>query len=182
MIPKSSGFRDKSMHKGVLRLALFFIALTILPDVARAQEAWAIYRNDRFGTTIDYPTRFRPGRPPENNDGLSFTAADGATLSVWGSLNALEHDVAGLEAFARENPKDGEQVTYRATGKNWLVLSGTRGDRVFYQRHLFSHRNEIINAFEISYPAALRASYDPVVARLSRTLRPGRSVQVPGNP
>jgi hypothetical protein len=183
MAPKSGDrFSDKAMHKGISRRLLLAAALVALATDASAQEAWTTYRNARFGTSVEYPTRFRPGRPPENNDGLSLTAGDGATLSLWGSLNVMEHDVAGLEAFLRENPKDGEQITYRASGNNWLVLSGTRGDRIFYQRHLFSHRSEIVNAFEISYPAALRASYDPIVGRLSRTLRPGRSIQVPGNP
>ena len=169
------------MHKEILRLALLCLALA-LPDAAPAQERWATYSNDRFGTTIDYPSRFRPGRPPDNNDGLSFTAADGATLSVWGSLNVMEHDVAGLETFLRESADRGTQFTYRAAGKNWLVLSGTRDDRVFYKRYAFSHRNEIVNAFEISYPATLAAAYDPIVARLSKSLRPARGYQVKGTP
>jgi hypothetical protein len=52
-------------------------------------ESWRTYRNLRFGTTIAYPDRFRPGRPPENGDGLGFSSADGAAFSVWGSHNAL---------------------------------------------------------------------------------------------
>jgi hypothetical protein len=166
----------------VLCAMLLCVKLLALPQTAQAQDKWTTYFNARFGTTIDYPDRFRPGRPPDNNDGLSFIAADGATLSVWGSLNIEERDIAGLEASLRENPQAGEQITYRASGANWLVLSGTRGDRIFYQRHLLSHRNEIINAFEISYPAALRAHYDSIVTRLARTLRPGPSIQVPGDP
>jgi serine/threonine-protein kinase len=166
----------------ISRRVLLSAALVALPSIARAQEAWTTYRNTRFGTSIEYPARFRAGRPPENNDGLSFTAADGATLSVWGSLNVEEHDIAGLEAFLRENPQAGEQITYRASGANWLVLSGTRGERVFYQRHLISHRGEIINAFAISYPAAFRGTYDPIVGRLSRSLRPGGGYQTTGKP
>ena len=170
------------MRRQIARRTLLCAALLAWPWRASAQEAWTSYHNTRFGTSIEYPARFRPGRPPDNDDGLSFIAVDGATLSVWGSLNVEAHDVAGLEAFLRESPQAGEQITYRASGASWLVLSGTRGDRIFYQRHLLSHRGEIINAFEISYPAALRTGYDPIVARLSRTLRPGRSVQVPGEP
>jgi hypothetical protein len=158
-------------------------AIVALPASASAQtsaqEVWATYRNTRFGTTIEYPARFRPGRPPENNDGLSFAAADGATLRVWGSLNVMEHDIAGLEKFLRENLDAGERITYRAAGKNWLVLSGTRGERVFYRRHAFSHRNEIVNGFEISYPGNLATSYDPIVARIAKSLRSGRGYQTP---
>jgi len=158
------------------RLIVCFALFAPFP-AAQAQEAWTSYRNPRFGTTIDYPARFRPGRPPDNNDGLAFTAPDGATLSVWGSLNVMERDVAGLEAFLREGKQDA-RVTYRAAGKNWLVLSGVQADRVFYERHVFSHRNEVENAFQISYPAALAATYDPIVARISKSLRPGRGYQI----
>jgi hypothetical protein len=85
----------------ISRRTLLFAAIVALPasvaaQKASAQENWATYRNPRFGTTIEYPARFRPGRPPDNNDGLSFAAADGATLSVWGSLNVMEYGIAGL--------------------------------------------------------------------------------------
>jgi hypothetical protein len=166
----------------ISRRLLLSAALAALPWRAQAQEAWATYRNGRFGTTIEYPARFRPGRPPDNNDGLSFTAPDGASLRVWGALNVEEHDTAGLEAFLRESRDAGERITYRAAGRNWLVLSGTRGERVFYTRYALSHRNEIVNAFEISYPAGLAASYDAVVARIAKSLRSGRGYQTPGNP
>ena len=55
---------------------------------------------------------------------------------MWGSLNVEEHDIAGLEAFLRESADADERITYRAAGANWLVLSGLRGDSVFYTRYL----------------------------------------------
>jgi hypothetical protein len=161
----------------ISRRLIVCFALFAPLTAAQAQEAWTSYHNPRFGTAIDYPARFRPGRPPDNNDGLSFTAPDGATLRVWGSLNVLEHDVAGLETFLRES-EEGARITYRAAARNWLVLSGTRADHIFYQRHVFSHRNEVVNAFEISYPAKLAAVYDPIVARMAKSLRPGRGYQI----
>lgn len=151
-----------------------------LPQAAIAQERWSTYRNDRFGTAIDYPSRFSAGRPPDNNDGLSFSASDGAAFSVWGSFNALEHDLAGLEAFVRENREKDERITYRAAGKTWFVLSGTRGDRIVYKRYMISHRGEVVNGFEISYPAELAKAYDPIVVRMSKSLRPGRGYQIEG--
>jgi len=166
-------------RRTLLSAAIVALPASVAAQEASAQENWATYRNPRFGTTIEYPPRFRPGRPPDNNDGLSFTAADGATLSVWGSLNIMEHDIAGLEKFLRESLDAGERITYRAAGRNWLVLSGTRGERVFYRRHALSHRNEIANGFEISYPGSLATRYDPIVARISKSLRSGRGYQTP---
>jgi hypothetical protein len=88
----------------------------------------------------------------------------------------------GSRFSLRENPEPNERITYRAGGKNWLVLSGTRGDRIFYKRHLFSHANHVINAFEISYPAGLASGYDPIVARMSKSLRAGTGYQITGAP
>ena len=172
------------MRGPLSRRALIGAALTALPCGAWAQprETWRSYVNSRFGTSIAYPARFKAGRPPENDDGQSFTAEDGAELAVWGSLNALEHDLPALETFLRENLKQNERVTYRAAGKNWLVLSGTRGDRLFYTRYLLSHRNAIENAFEISYPASRSADYQAIVARLGNSLKAGRGYQTSGKP
>jgi len=97
------------------------------PRATPKREIWKTFFNDRFGTTIEYPARFKPRRPPDNTDGQSFEADDGAELAVWGSLNTFEQDVAGLEAFLRENPKEGEQITYRARlGIGWCCPARVR--------------------------------------------------------
>jgi hypothetical protein len=145
-------------------------------------ESWRTYRNPRFGTTIEYPDWFRPGRPPDNGDGLGFSSADGAVFSVWGSHNALEHDLSGLETFTRENLSKDQRVTYAERGANWFVLSGSQGNKTFYQRYLLSHRQRIVNGFQISYPSRLNVRYDPIVRRMSRSLRAGRGMDTEGNP
>jgi hypothetical protein len=165
-----------------IRLLLLSALLMALPSFAAAQDRWTTYHNTRFGTAIAYPSRFKPGRPPDNNDGQSFTADDGAKLSVWGSLNVEEQDLAGIEKFVRDNLREGERITYRTAGPNWFVLSGTRGETIFYKRYVLSHRNEIVNGFEITYPASAASGYNPIVARLSKSLRAGRAYQVKGAP
>lgn len=140
------------------------------------------HHNERFGTTIEYPDRFHPGTPPTNGDGLSFKSADGVEFSVFGSLNALEHDLAGLKAFIEENLEPDQKVTYRAEGPNWFVISGAQGQKVFYERHLISHRSAIENGFVMSYPTRLQRAYDPIVTRMSKSFRPGRGYQTEGKP
>jgi hypothetical protein len=145
-------------------------------------QGWRTYRNPRFGTTIEYPDRFRPGRPPENGAGLGFTSADGASFSVYGSHNSLDHDLAKLEAFVRDNMNAGERITYDARGKNWFVLAGLVGDKTFYDRHLLSHGSKIVNGFQVLYPTRLKAPYDPIVTRMSKSFRAGRGADTEGNP
>ena len=42
---------------------------------------------------------------------------------MWGSHNSLEHDLSGLETFARENLSKDQRIAYEARGANWFVLS-----------------------------------------------------------
>jgi len=146
-------------------------SLAAMPVVA---ETWRTYRNARFGTTIEHSDRFRPGRPPDNGGGLGFTSADGASFSVFGSHNALDHDLLGLERFVRADRQPGEHITYSARGANWFVLSGTRGDATFYERYLLSHRGAIVNGFVMEYPSRLQTIYGAVVTRMSRSFRASR--------
>jgi hypothetical protein len=96
--------------------------------------------------------------------------------------NLLEHDLSGLETFTRENLSKDQRVAYAARGANWFVLSGSQGNKTFYQRYLLSHRQRIENSFQISYPSRLNVPYDPIVRRMSRSLRAGRGMDTEGNP
>jgi hypothetical protein len=138
--------------------------------------------NERFGTTIEYPDRFRPGRPPANGDGLAFSSGDGAKFSVFGGFNVLEHDLAALKDLVMSDRDAGETIDYQPQGSNWFVISGTRGDEIFYERHLISHRGEVTNGFVMSYPASRKHAYDPVVTRMSKSFRGGRGWQTEGRP
>jgi hypothetical protein len=72
---------------GLAALALAILTIPavtqVLPPPAAAADDWRTYHNDRYGTTIDYPSVFKPGTPPESDDGLAFTSADGAEFSVF---------------------------------------------------------------------------------------------------
>ena len=141
---------------------------------AVAQRAWTTYRNERFGTTIDYPSdKFTPTDPPANADGRRFVAADGGTFTVSAINNVLHQRLAAIETAAVKSLGRSARITYREHGPSWFVLSGTSGNTIFYHRHLLSHRREIINDFAISYPAKLRSGYDPIVTRMARSFRAG---------
>jgi hypothetical protein len=157
----------------ISRRLLLLVATAALPHPARAQARWKTYKNERFGATIAYPSdRFREMPPPTNNDGRRFVAGDGAEFTSSGIRNVLEESLAEIETAAAGS-FEGAEVTYRDHGPNWFVLSGTQQDRIFYQRSILSHRKEILDTFLISYPARLRATYDPIVTRMSRSFKAG---------
>src|ERR1700761_4683461 len=93
---------------------------------ANAEQGYRTYRNDRFGVSADVPTDWKPGREPDNNDGLVFTSPDGAsTITVSGLLNA--DDTPASQVIADEQrAQQGETVTYHNKGPRQAVVSGTR--------------------------------------------------------
>jgi hypothetical protein len=146
----------------------------LAPGGAAAQKEWKSYKDERFGTTIEYPSdKFIPQPPPENGDGLRFITTDGAEFTVAAIHNVLDQNLAAIEGSAlKDRPLD-EKITYRDRGPNWIVLSGTKADVIFYERHLLSHRGKIINDLEIIYPARLKSTYDPIVTRMSKSFHAG---------
>src|SRR5262249_36209546 len=138
-------------------LLLALAAAAVSAGPAAAQKQWRTYKNERFGTTIEYPAdKFTPQPPPANGDGLRFTAVDGAEFTVSAINNVLDQNITGLEAAAlKARPLD-ERITHRDRGPNWFVFSGTKANAIFYERHILSHRGKIINDLEILYPAQLR--------------------------
>jgi hypothetical protein len=127
----------------------------------------------------DYPDRFKAGPPPDSDDGRKFTSADGAQFSVYASYDALDFNLAKFQDFILKNLDPGEVVTYKSHGDDWFVVSGTNGGNIFYERHLLSHGGQMTEGFSMSYPAAAKQSYDPVVARMAKSFRPGKGFQSP---
>ena len=160
--------------------AICFAAAAPAAAQTSGASSWQIYQNDRYGTTIDYPDIFKAEPPPDNDDGRRFKSADGAEFAVFASYNALDFDLAGYQQFILKNLDPGAAVTYQAHGDDWFVISGTKGDGIFYERHLLSHREEMTEGFVMSYPARLRQIYDPIVARMAKSFRPGTGFQTPG--
>jgi len=142
-------------------------------------QRWLTYQNDRYGTTIDYPDQFKAKPPPGADDGRKFTSADGAAFSVWASYNASDFSLAKYQDFTLQNLDPAQVVTYKAQGGSWFVISGTKGDSIFYERHLLSHGGQMTEGFSTTYPAAAKQIYDPIVARMAKSFRPGRGFQTP---
>jgi len=162
----------------MVRAAAVLAASLLAAGVAKADD-WLTYHNERYGTTIDYPDVFTMQRPPDSDDGRDFKSADGADFWVAASYNALDFNVAKYHDFVVKNLEPGAVVTYQARGDNWFVLSGTKGADIFYEKHLLSHGAQMTESFAISYPVALNQTYDPIVARMAKSFRPGTGFQSP---
>jgi hypothetical protein len=145
-----------------------------LPDISPQHSDWASYANARFGTWLDYPSDLFSERDPApiNNDGRTFRSRDGrARLSVHASHN-VEADTP--QRYLQKYPDD-QPSSFRRVTKTFYVLSGRRGDDIYYRRCNFVGLEDgTIHCFEISYPAADKATYDPIVERMGKSLREGQ--------
>jgi hypothetical protein len=159
--------------------AVGLLAVTALISFSTGALAglWQTYVNERFGATAEVPATWHAGTPPENGDGLEFTSPDGqASIIVSGILNI---DDTLDEAFgSEETPLDGETITYRHRGKHSLVVSGTKGDRIFYRKSILSCHDQVWNSVSIEYPAAQKQAFDAIVTHVAGSLKPGPSLQV----
>ena len=82
---------------------------------ASADERWATYVNDRFGTSLSYPADvFAMQPPPENDDGRTLVAADGAKILVFGGYNVANDTLASKRASLRASTTPSRPTTRRA--------------------------------------------------------------------
>jgi hypothetical protein len=147
-------------------LAWFVAALS----GASADERWTTYVNDRFGFSLAYPADvFAMQPPPENDDGRTLVAFNGAKILVFGGYNVGADTLASKRASL--TGADYARITYNATGKNWFVVSGHRTiggvDSIFYEKYIVSAPSDTIHSLIVTYPAKSKAGYDPIVDRIA---------------
>jgi len=162
-------------------IAVIAVGLPLLVCAIPALAAdWERYANPRFGTSAEVPVDgFAPDPAPENGDGQGWTSTDGkGQILVFGSFIIVAETFDGYRNFQMSAAQeDGLDVTYSAGGKNWYTFSGTHGDDIIYEKAVLSRdcSTPIANHIYLKYPANQRARYDPIIRRMAKSLRGGRS-------
>lgn len=106
-----------------------------------------------------------------NRNAVQFRSPDGQAALIMRDLRASA--VSPLEVI---QPRRGEEVTYRARRQDWWVLSGYRGDDIFYRRASFACDHRRIHVIELAYPRYLKRQFDPIVTSISHRLEGYRDV------
>lgn len=152
-----------------LRMGLAFCAMIAATGAVAAPST---YVNARFGTACTFPDEVFTERQPEpgNGDGQEWLAADGASLACSGIFNVDDETPKSFVASEKASKEPGYKVTYSKTGKDWAILSGLKGDHVFYERRLFG-RDGVIRTAWIEYPSSLKSKYDPLVGAIATSLK-----------
>ena len=152
------------------RAGIAFAFVLIVCNVCAGAEGWRTYTNTRFGAAAQVPANWAMDPEPDNNDGRSFTSPDKRAKIVIAGIRA--EIVAPDEDMAlRAKPNDGEVITYQKRAKGWIVVSGTRGETIFYRKSILTCRGSIWNDLSIEYPSADQGKYDALVKRVSASVR-----------
>lgn len=145
-------------------------------DSERTSKLYKRYVNPRFKYGIDYPGFMRADPEPDNADGLHFRSHDGQSeLTVYGQSEYATVDgsawtIAKLKEDAIANRRqDKDTITYQRAGKDWFVLSGYSGDKIYYFKAMIHGGN--VKCFELKYPKSRKQEFDPIVNRIVSSFR-----------
>jgi hypothetical protein len=153
---------------------LLALAVASLP-LEQAIAAWASERDPELGFTFSYPSELFERAEGDGKPSFHYFASedDDAKFLVGGWNNAAGQSPAALKRWMMENMGGYDETTYRPRGKSWFVLSGYRGDIIYYEKVMFSCGDRLVSVFAITYPVDQRETYDPVVERMEDAFRPG---------
>jgi hypothetical protein len=158
-----------------------------LPTAVLAQQAklvateraqltdWATVQNARYGFMIAYPGNvFEPRASKAEIEGQVLVSRDGAAQLVVATFeNEGQASMAEYRQQILEQNYRGASLDFAPVKKNWFIVSGTRGNRHFYERVSFTCGGRLINSWALLYPSSARQFYDRVVEAVARTYSPG---------
>jgi len=141
---------------------------------AQDKGGLATYENDRHGFKLSYPTAQFIAFPAATDDGRQLVSKDGKARLLVGTLANFDNKSLGAyRTFLLGASYPGAKIDYAPVRDTWFVLSGTRGDMAFYQRVNFACGGRAINSWMITFPAAEKATYEPIIEQVHRDYRLG---------
>jgi len=148
---------------GVVSDCVCFV-LSPHPDIRTQAE---IRRTAASNFFIDYPDSFITKTTPDNGDGILLASKDGnAELSVSGINNALGDTAA---SFLKSLTEEHTNASLKTTQDNWVILSWTDGDTVFYQKSVIGTGS--IDTFVLKYPKTQEDIYTTIITYLETSFK-----------
>jgi hypothetical protein len=156
-------------------------AAAVSKHAPRAEEDWTTYRNERFGYSLFYPAAvFKSGEARDAGSGQNFVSRDGRTkIVVFGTLNTEHFSPHEYRRVILKEFGGYDRMDYSPTGKSWFVLSGFRGENIYYQKVMFSCGDKVINVFSMTFPTAEKPFYEGLIETMEDHFKPGRGEDTP---
>jgi hypothetical protein len=167
----------------VFKRYVFILAVVSAIGTAslEASERWTDQRNPQFGFSYSFPDALFASVEGDGKPGFHYFASKPVKakflVGAWDN-----QDDATPEHFKRwmiDNAGGYEEITYQPRGRSWFVLSGYRGDQIYYEKVMFSCGGRVVNILAIAYPTSERGQFDPVVERMEDTFKPSQECAPP---
>ena len=144
-------------------------------EVGKETTGWTTFSNEESGTRVEYPAALfsvSEGKS-ETGTGQRFRTSDGrASLSIYSKTNdAVQTPAAYLRTNLRR-PRSA--LDYERVTSSFFAISEETKDTIYYSRCNLSNNTRTIHCFDLVYPFREERVWDPIVTRLSRSLRPLR--------
>ena len=158
-----------------LRASIAGLAVLLATGVGSAgsKTGWDRFVEPQLGTSLDFPYGIFSvdEGPAPRGTGKQFMSEDGrAVLTVYSQRNPGESPAR----YVRENFKVPRQTNdYKRVAPTFFAISAVHQGEIYYSRCNFARRSGgTIHCFDLRYPAREKRSWDPIVTRLSLSLRP----------
>ena len=137
----------------------------MIPRLLTALVLWAViapaYAQYRDIVPPDW--RLAPDEPGWT--GRRYFSPDGsAWLAVYASPAG---DRAAAEHIDKVLFASGEQITYQRRARNFVAVSGYKGDRIFYRKSNLACQGARWHTIALEYPAQSKRLMDAVVTRIA---------------
>jgi curved DNA-binding protein CbpA len=133
---------------------------------------WKTYRDDRFAYSLSYPAGVftTEKASPSRSDQVLWSSEAGARLVAAARPRSGE-TIASYRRSIIESRYASATFDYAPVRDTWFVLSGTRGQEMFYERVSFACGGAAILSWQMTYRAADRKRFDPIVEEIHRKYR-----------
>jgi len=163
----------KNMTK--LTLAWFLpLAIAFASTSADARQ-WPTHQDPRFGFSYSYPVDMFVPTEGERPSFYYFGSKEADAKFLVGAWNNEEGTTPEeFKQWMLTHAEGYEDITYQPRGRSWFVLSGHRGDQIYYEKAIFSCSGRVVNVLAIAYPEAEHQRFDPVIERMEDNFKSGR--------
>jgi outer membrane biosynthesis protein TonB len=150
-------------------------AFAAVPQAGLPRDVkWTVFAEMKYGTRLDVPSAVfaTPDGPADRGIGRQFKTPDGrASLAVYSQSNDARDTPA---SYLRKNLQSSRAaLAYERVTPEFFAIAAVMRGSIYYSRCNFSHNaGRAIHCFDLKYPVQERQSWDGIVTRMSRSLRP----------